>query len=121
MIDVNKAVATAVKTGKVLFGSGNALRSAKVGRAKLILLAANCPKEFREDIEHFCGLSEVPLVIYNGSSIDLGAACGKPFMVSALTVREPGDSDILKLIKERKKAEEESEFEISEAAEETDA
>jgi len=30
-------------------------------------------------------------------SIDLGAVCGKPFMVSALAIREPGDSDILKL------------------------
>jgi hypothetical protein len=25
--------------------------------------------------------------------------CGKPFAVSALTIREPGDSDILKTLK----------------------
>ena len=121
MIDVNKAIGTAVKTGKVMFGAGNSLKSVKVGRARLILLASNCPKEVREDIEHFGKLSEIPVVIYNGSSIDLGAACGKPFVVSVLTVREPGDSDILKLVKEGKKAREEGESEVSEAAEDTDA
>jgi large subunit ribosomal protein L30e len=97
MIDINKAIATTVKTGKVLFGTNNAIKNAKVGKAKLIVVAANCPQETREDIEYYCRLSSVPIAIYNGTSIDLGAVCGKPFMVSALTIREPGDSDILKL------------------------
>lgn len=102
MIDVNKAIATTVKTGKVLFGANNVMKSVKTGRAKLVLLAANCPKRIREDVEYYSELSAVPVIIYNGTSIDLGAACGKPFIVSALTVREPGDSDILKLAKTRK-------------------
>lgn len=102
MIDINKAIATAVKTGKVLFGANNAVKSVKTGRAKLILLAANCPKRVREDIEYYGKLSAIPVIIYNGTSIDLGAACGKPFMVSALTVKDPGDSDILKLTKTKK-------------------
>jgi large subunit ribosomal protein L30e len=97
MIDVNKAIATTVRTGKVLFGTNNAVRNAKMGKAKLIVVAANCPREIREDIEYYCKLSGVPIAIYKGTSIDLGAVCGKPFMVSALTIREPGDSDILKL------------------------
>jgi hypothetical protein len=32
--------------------------------------------------------------------------CGKPYIVSALTVREPGDSDILKAIQQAEAAEE---------------
>ena len=97
MIDVNKAIATTVKTGKVLFGVNNAVRNAKTGKAKLIIVASNCPQKTRGDIEYYCKLSNIPVVIYNGTSIDLGVVCGKPFTVSALTVREPGDSDILKL------------------------
>jgi len=118
MIDVDKAIGAAVKTGKVLFGAGSAIKNVKVGRAKLIVLASNCPVNVREDIERFVGLSDIPVVIYNGSSIDLGAACGKPFVVSVLTIREPGDSDILKLIEARREVEE---SEVSEAAEGTDA
>jgi len=97
VIDINKAIATTVKTGKVLFGAHNAVKNAKMGKAKLIVIAANCPPKIRGDIEYYCRLSDVPISIYNGTSIDLGAICGKPFMVSALTIREPGDSDILKL------------------------
>jgi len=98
MIDINKAISTTVRTGKVLYGANNAIRSARVGKAKLILVAANCPQKIREDIEHYCKLSDIPMIIYNGTSIDLGTACGKSFMISTLTVREPGDSDILKLV-----------------------
>jgi len=97
VIDINKAIAATVKTGKALFGANNAVKNAKIGKAKLIIVAANCPQKIRGDIEYYCGLSDVPIVIYNGTSIDLGAVCGKSFMVSALTIREPGDSDILKL------------------------
>jgi len=117
MIDVDKAISTTVKTGKVLFGANNAVKSAKLGRAKLILVASNCPKNVMADIAYYANLSSAPVVIYKGSSIDLGVTCGKPFMVSALTIREPGDSDILKLSEKTTESLEESEIE---AAEETD-
>ena len=97
MIDVNKAIATTAKTGKVLFGANSALKSAKTRKAKLIIVASNCPQNIREDIEYYCELSKVPVSIYKGNSLDLGAVCGKPFEVSALTIKEPGDSDILKI------------------------
>ena len=97
MIDINRAIATTVKTGKVLFGAENTIKTAKAGKAKLIVVAANCPQDIRKDIEYYCRLSNIPIIIYNGTSVDLGVACGKPFMVSALTIRDPGDSEILKL------------------------
>lgn len=117
MIDVDKAIATTVKTGKVLFGANKAVESVKLGRAKLIVLASNCPRDIVVDIMYFSRFSNVPVVIYKGTSIDLGAACGKPFMVSALTVREPGDSDILKLGEEAR----EEALKAEETAEGTDA
>jgi large subunit ribosomal protein L30e len=97
MIDLNKAIASTVKTGKVWFGANNATKNVKMGKAKLVVIAENCPKEIREDIEYYCKLSKISMIIYKGTSLDLGAICGKPFMVSALTIREPGDSDILKI------------------------
>lgn len=96
MTDINKAITSTVKTGKVWFGANNAIKNIKVGKARMVILAENCPKEIREDIEYYCKFSSIPMIIYKGTSLDLGAACGKPFMVSTLTIREPGDSDILK-------------------------
>jgi large subunit ribosomal protein L30e len=100
MIDVNKAITTTAKTGKIQFGASSALKSAKAKKAKLILLASNCPQSMREDIEYYCKLSEIPVSVYKGDSSELGALCGKPFEVSALTVKEPGDSNILKIMEE---------------------
>lgn len=99
-MSLDKAIAMAVKTGKVAFGAKTAIRSAKLRKAKLIVLAQNCPESIRRDIEYYCRLSKIPVIIYEGSSIDLGLACGKPFMVSALTIRDPGRSNILKVVKE---------------------
>lgn len=44
MIDIDKAISLAVKTGKVSFGANMALQNAKTGKAKMIILASNCPK-----------------------------------------------------------------------------
>jgi len=87
----------AVKTGKVEFGSKVALSSASLGRAKLLILASNCPVEFRENIVYDAEQSEIPVYIFQGSSLDLGALCEKPFPISALVVKEQGDSEVLKL------------------------
>jgi large subunit ribosomal protein L30e len=106
MIDMAKAIATTVKTGKVMLGANNAVKNAKLGRGRLIVLASNCPRHVVDDIAYYSKLSGVPVLIYKGSSIDLGMVCGKPYIVSALTVREPGDSDILKAIQQAEAAEE---------------
>ena len=103
MIDVDKAIATVVKTGKVSFGSNTALQNAKTGKAKMIVLAANCPKDIKEQVEYYGKLSKVPIMTYKGTSIDLAAVCNKLFIISALSIRETGDSEILKLTENTEK------------------
>jgi large subunit ribosomal protein L30e len=97
MIDIDKAIAAAVKTGRVSFGTNASLQSAKIGKAKMIVLASNCPKDIKEDIEHYSKISGIPVIAYKGASMDLAEVCKKPFIVSALTVRETGDSEIMKI------------------------
>lgn len=98
MIDVDKAIATAVKTGKVSFGTNTALQNAKTGKAKMIVLAANCPKDIKDQVEYYGKISKVPVMTYKGAAIDLAAVCNKLFVISALSIRETGDSEILKVI-----------------------
>ena len=100
MIDINKAITTTAKTGKIQFGANSALKNAKAKKAKLILLASNCPQNLKDDIEYHCKLSKIPVSIYKGESTALGALCGKPFNVSVITIKEPGDSNILKITEE---------------------
>jgi large subunit ribosomal protein L30e len=96
-IEINKQIQIVVKTGKVSFGLKEAVDAARYAKAKLVILASNCPPVYRESILHYAKQSTIPIYNYSGTSVDLGAACTKPFVVAALTVREPGDSEILKL------------------------
>ncbi len=98
MIDIDKALASAVKTGKVSFGANTALQNAKTGKAKMIVLASNCPKDIKEQVEYYGEISKVPVITYKGTSIDLAEVCSKLFIISAMSIRETGDSEILKVI-----------------------
>ena len=100
MIDIDKAISTAVRTGKVTFGANIAVKNAKAGKAKMIIVAANCPKDIKEEIEYYGKLSKVPVMTYKGSSIDLATTCNKLFVISALSIKEPGDSEILNALEE---------------------
>lgn len=96
-MDFNKSMGIAIKTGKVLFGTKNAIKNAKTGKVKLIILANNCSSNLREEIEYYCKLSKISTFTYDGTSKDLGIACGKIFIVSVVTIRDPGESEILEL------------------------
>ena len=52
-------------------------------------------KDIVEDVEYYAKLSEIPSYTYEGSSVDLGSVCGKPFTVATLIINDPGDSTIL--------------------------
>ena len=101
MIDVNKAITTTAKSGKIQIGASTTLKNAKAKKAKLILLASNCPQRIRTDIEYNCKISKIPVIVFKGESSDLGALCGKPFNISALSIKDPGDSNILKIAEEK--------------------
>ena len=94
-MDIDKAIRMAVDTGKVEFGSEKALKLSMFGKAKLVLVSSNCPTNALADLERHAGLSKIPISTYNGSSIELGTVCGKPFPISMLSVLEAGDSNIL--------------------------
>jgi large subunit ribosomal protein L30e len=100
VIDINKAINSCVRTGKTVIGAKKTLEAVQAGRARLVILASNAPGPIREDIERAAALSKIPTHIYSGSKIDLGAACGKPYGVSAMAVREAGDSEILNLLED---------------------
>ena len=91
-MDFNTSLRRAIKTGKVILGQNETKECIESGKAQLVVVAANCPAEFKE---YLGSKSGVISQIFDGSSVQLGRACGKPFMISALAVIEAGDSDIL--------------------------
>jgi len=97
-MSLNQPIASAVSTGKCKIGAKSSLDSVKRGEAKLIVVAANCPQDEYADIERFAKLAGIKVTRFEGTSWDLGETVGKPFMVSAIAIIEPGDSKILKMV-----------------------
>ncbi|MBH02470.1 MAG: 50S ribosomal protein L30e [Acidimicrobiaceae bacterium] len=92
-MDLNKSLRLAIDTGKVSVGSKQSCKAINSGSAKLIILASNCPEETLSVAEN----GKTPVYSFNGNNSVLGAACGKPFPVSAISILDGGKSDILNL------------------------
>merc|ERR1739849_4134 len=91
---INARLALIMKSGKVDLGYRSALRNLRKTKAKLIIVANNCPALRRSEIEYYALLSGAGVHHYNGNNIDLGTACGRYYRVSMVTVTDAGDSDI---------------------------
>jgi len=98
MASIDKSLIAAIKTGKVAIGTNKSLKLAKTGKAKLLILAKNCPSTIYERMKFYANLANIPLYVYSGSNKSLGAACGKSFGIFSLAVEKPGSSEILKII-----------------------
>ncbi len=92
MIDLGRAIKAAATTGKVVYGVQQAEKAVTNGAAKMVIVADNCPSEFLRSGDH-----SIKVVKFEGTNMELGALCGKPFSVSALAVIDKGTSNILSL------------------------
>jgi large subunit ribosomal protein L30e len=90
-INIDKALIKLIRTGKVIIGSNRTIDAAMNNEAKMVVLAANCPPEVRAKIES----TNVPILNYAGTGVELGPACGKPFIIAAMAIIDSGESDIL--------------------------
>jgi large subunit ribosomal protein L30e len=94
-VDLNKAIRQAIKTGRVELGLDTTTKAAMTGRARLIIVSDRVPPGKLGDLRHYTSLSETPIILYDGSSADLGRTCRKPFQISSVAIIDPGDSNIL--------------------------
>jgi large subunit ribosomal protein L30e len=94
-LDIGREIRKAAETGRVLFGTEQSIRMIRTGEAKLVIVASNTSEKAKEDIEYYAGLADVRVHYYQGSGVELGTLCGKPFIVSVLSVISPGESNLL--------------------------
>jgi large subunit ribosomal protein L30e len=97
-MDLQKAIRIAVETGKTIMGSRQGKVFALKGGAAILLISKNCLKQVKEEIMHDADRSKTPYYEADLTSMEIGSVCGKPFPVSILSIIEPGNSDILKVL-----------------------
>lgn len=99
MVEIERIIKSAVKSGRVYFGAKQATQTAKNGNAVSIILATNAPSSTVDEVKRYAEQNGIPVFSYAGRSVDLGRLCGRPFSVSVLTVRTLSDPILLKRIK----------------------
>jgi large subunit ribosomal protein L30e len=93
-MDLAHALKVALETGKVEIGLTETLAAAEAKKARLLIVARTCPdpKLTKERLH-----GKVPIYHYEGTAVELGQACGRPFPISAMAILDPGSSAILSL------------------------
>ena len=89
MIDVPRALKVATDTGNVRFGVREVKKALRARSAKLVVVASHRPAAA------LGAPGDVRVHRFEGTNVELGAACGVPFSVSALAVLGAGESNIL--------------------------
>jgi len=92
---MNSRLKLVMKSGKAILGYKASIKALRKQKAKMILIASNCPNLRKSEVEYIAMLAKTPLHHYSGDNTSLGTACGKFFNCSVLAIMDPGDSDIL--------------------------
>jgi len=95
MADLGRDIRLAVDTGKVAIGAKEATKAINADSAKIIVVASKGAKSAIADILHICKVAEIKVIKFEGSAMELGATCGKPYSINAMAILEPGNSNIL--------------------------
>ncbi|XP_061753558.1 60S ribosomal protein L30 isoform X1 [Nerophis ophidion] len=96
MESINSRLQLVMKSGKYVLGYKQSQKMIRQGKAKLVILANNCPALRKSEIEYYAMLAKTGVHHYSGNNIELGTACGKYYRVCTLAIIDPGDSDIIR-------------------------
>ncbi len=83
-----KVIRSAADGGNIILGSKNTLRAVLNGDAKFVVVASNCELGALEDLNKYSKLASTEVHRFDGSTVELGEVCGKPFVVSMLAILE---------------------------------
>lgn len=70
--NINTKLGLVMRRGKAVLGYKSTVKSLRNGKAKLILIANNCPTLRKSQIEYYAMLAKIDIFLYPGSNIDLG-------------------------------------------------
>ena len=96
-IDNTKEIRRAVDTGKVAFGYKQCRKEMLKGNGEVVIIAQSMPTNEKEALKHLAEIEKKKVFDYAGTGHELGAVCGKPFVISSMVVLEAGKSLVKEL------------------------
>jgi large subunit ribosomal protein L30e len=86
-MELEKLIKEKTKEGKILLGFKTVIKSLKINKPELVVIANNVPDDKRKIVELNAKVSKVQVKEYKKDNVNLGLLCGKPFSVSVLAVK----------------------------------
>jgi len=96
--DLKRHLEVIARTGKMILGFRQSHLSILNKKARLIILADNCPQKFEREIVIACKMTKIPYVKVSVPGTELGYIAGKPFSAAVISILDPGSSNILEQI-----------------------
>jgi large subunit ribosomal protein L30e len=84
MSDVESVIMKALKSGKYYIGSRRTIKALKKGEVRAVVVSKNCPEEILQKIKGF----NVPVLVFDGTNMQLGEFCRKPFSIASMAITE---------------------------------
>lgn len=99
MVEIEKTFKNIIKKGSVIFGKRQTELSIENKKAKLVVIAKNCP--FTDALQQKAKEKDIPVYVSSVSSVELGYICGKAFPIASLSIIDDGGNNILAHLKQR--------------------
>jgi large subunit ribosomal protein L30e len=93
-MDIKTELTVLRRTGKFVMGFRQSYLAMLRRESKVVLVAKDCPDEFRRELSSASRMTGVQVVETDLSSLELGRLRGKPFHVSTVAVLDPGTSSL---------------------------
>ena len=87
-MDITKTIKNAIDSDKITIGTDTTLKYLNQDKLDSAIIAENCPKNIRRDIESAAKFSNTKIHTFNGTSIELGACARKPFSILVLGLQK---------------------------------
>jgi len=94
-LDIRRELTVVRLTGKYILGFRQSYLSVIKRAARAVVLAANCPEDFRASMELAAKASSIPVIKADLTAREIGRVLGRPFGASAVAILDPGNSSIL--------------------------
>lgn len=93
-MDIKKELAIVKRTGRYALGARQAYLSILGKKARVVILASNCPRDKRLELSAAAKMRGVPLIESGLDAREIGLTLGKPFGASAVAVIDTGSSSL---------------------------
>ncbi|MBW2963880.1 ribosomal L7Ae/L30e/S12e/Gadd45 family protein [Candidatus Woesearchaeota archaeon] len=88
MADIIAEIKKNLKEGKLVLGADETLKGVRTGKFAKVYLAANCPSELKDDIDHYASMSGLEVVDTGVQNDELGDICKKPFSIAVMGLKK---------------------------------